>query len=138
MSDVNLLKTRSQCVAAKSALLAEVDGYQNRDQNLDYQDRVADRSETSVAARLATATSQLAYATQELARPDLSDADRKRYKAQEMTTRHLKERLENRAEEEGGTNAFLADVDADQVDAQVAVLTTAIAAVQAHHDGLPA
>jgi hypothetical protein len=136
--DVNLLKTRSQCVAAKALLEAELDSFQNRNQNLDYRDRQADRSETSVTSRLATATSQLTYATQELDRPDLSDVDRKRYKTQQMTARHQKERLESQAEEEGGTSAFLADVDADQVDGQVAILTAAIAAAQTRHDALPA
>lgn len=136
--NVNLLKNRPQCLAAKAALEAELDAYTNKDQNLDFQDRKDDRSETSVAQRLATAISQLAYATQELARPDLSDTDRKRYKGQQLTTRHQKERLENQAEEEGGTAAFLADVDADQVDLQVTLLTTAITATQTRHDALTA
>ncbi|MDB5268870.1 MAG: hypothetical protein JWP58_1910 [Hymenobacter sp.] len=136
--DVNLLKTRAQCVAAKASLEAELDSYSNRDTNLDYRDRQAQRSETSVASRLATATSQLAYATQELDRAELSDADRKRYKAQQMTARHQKERLESQAEEEGGTSAFLADVDADQVDGQVTILTAAITAVQIRHEALSA
>jgi hypothetical protein len=136
--DVNLLKTRAQCLAAKESLEAELDTYSNRNDNLDFRDRQAGRSETSVASRLATATSQLAYATQELARPDLSDVDRKRYKTQQMTARHQKERLESQAEEEGGTAAFLADVDADQVDGQVAILTAAITATQTRHDVLSA
>jgi hypothetical protein len=136
--DVNLLKTRAQCLAAKASLEAELDSYSNRDQNLAFHDRQATRSETSVASRLATATSQLAYATQELARPDLSDVDRKRYKAQQLTARHQKERLESQSEEEGGTSAFLADVDADQVDGQVTILTSAIAATQTRHDALTA
>ena len=136
--DVNLLKTRAQCVAAKASLEAELDSYTVRNTNLDFRDRQAERSETSVASRLATATSQLTYATQELARPDLSDVDRSRYKAQQLTARHQKERLESRAEEEGGTTAFLADVDADQVDGQVAILTSAIAATQTRHDALSA
>lgn len=136
--DVNLLKTRPQCVTAKASLEAELDGYSNRNQNLDFQDRQTGRSETSVASRLATAISQLAYTTQQLARPDLSDTDRQRYKTQQLTARHQKERLESRAEDEGGSNAFLADVDADQVDGQVAILTAAIAAAQTCHDALPA
>lgn len=136
--NVNLLKTRPQCIAAKASLEAELDNYNNRDQNLDFHDRQAVRSETSVASRLATAISQLAYANQELARPDLSDADRKSNKTREMTARHLKERLENQSEEEGGTIAFLADVKADQVDGQVAILMAAIAATQTRHDALSA
>ncbi len=136
--DVNLLKTRPQCMAAKASLEAELDGYQNRDRSLEYQDRQAGRAEASVASRLATATGQLEYATEQLARPDLSEADRKRYKTQQLTARHQKERLESRAEDEGGTAASLAEVDADQVDGQVAVLSGAIAAVQTCHDALPA
>lgn len=55
-----------------------------------------------------------------------------------MKARHQKERLESQAEEEGGTAAFLADVNADQVDGQVTVLTAAIAATQTRHDALSA
>lgn len=54
--DVNLLKTRAQCLAARVALEAELDTYSIRNQNPNFQDRQAVRSETSVAARLATAT----------------------------------------------------------------------------------
>ena len=134
--NVNLLKTRAQCLAAKALLEAELDTYSVRNVNLDYQDRQAERAETVVATRLATAISQLAYATKELARPDLSDADHKRYRMQELTARQKKERLEIQAEE--GVNAFVGEVDADQVDGQVEILTRAIAATQVRHDALPA
>jgi hypothetical protein len=104
--DVNLLKTRAQCLAAKTSLEAELDSYSVRNANLDFRDRKAEHSETLVASRLATATSQLAYATDEPARPDLSAVARKRYKAQQMTDRHQKERLESQAEEEGAPPPF--------------------------------
>lgn len=136
--DVNLLKTRPQCVTAKASLEAELDGYSNKDQNLGFQDRQAGRSEASVASRLATATSQLAYFTGQLARPDLSDVDRRRYTGSQLSARFQKERLDLRAADEGGSDAFLADVDADQIDGQVAILTAAIAAAQTRHDALPA
>lgn len=136
--DTTQLKTRSQYLAAKASLEAELDGYSNRNQNQDFHGRQVDRSEASVASRLATAISQLAYVTQEMVRSDLSDADRKRYKIQQLTARHQKERLESQAEEEGGTSAFLVAVDADQVDGQVAIFTAAIAAAQTRHDALPA
>lgn len=136
--DVNTLKDRAQCVAAKTSLEAELDGYQNRDQNLAYQDRREGRTGASNASRLATATDRVNYLNDQLARPDLSAADRTRYTDQLLTANYQKARLQNRTADSGGAAAFLADVDSDQIDAQVVLLSGAITAVQARHDALPA
>lgn len=136
--DVNLLRDRPACLAAKASLEAELDGYQNRDQNLAYQDRRNDRADASAATRLATAGRQVTYLSDQLARTDISAADRKRYQDQLLTANYQKARLENRTAEAGGADAFLAEVDNDQIDAQVVILTGAIAAVQTRHDALPA
>lgn len=136
--NVNTLKDREQCLEAKASLEAELDGYQNRDQNLAYADRRESRAGASAASRLATATDRVNYLAEQLARPDLTAADRRRYDDQLLTANYQRARLENRAADGGGAAAFLADVDSDQIDAQVALLTGAIAAVQTHHDALPA
>ncbi|SHK95624.1 hypothetical protein [Hymenobacter psychrotolerans] len=136
--DVKTLKDRAQCLEAKASLEAELDGYQNRDQNLAYQDRREGRAGASATSRLATATDRVKYLTDQLARPDLAAADRRRYEDQLLTANYQKARLQNRTADTGGAAAFLADVDADQIDAQVDLLSGAIAAVQAHHDTLPA
>lgn len=136
--DVNTLKDRAQCLEAKKSLEAEIDGYQNRDSNLAFQDRQEGRAGASAATRLATATDRVSYLTDQLARPDLAAADRRRYDDQLLTATYQKARLQNRTADSGGAAAFLADVDSDQIDAQVALLTGAIAAVQTRHDALPA
>jgi hypothetical protein len=136
--DVSTLKTRAQCLDAKASLEAELDGYQNRDQNLAFHDRQDGRADVSVATRLATATDRVAYLTEQLARPSLSAADRRSYENQLLTANYQKARLQNRTADSDGTASFLADVDADQVDAQVALLSGAVAAVQARHDALAA
>ena len=136
--DVNTLKDRAQCLEAKASLETELDGYQNRDQNQAFQDRKAGRAEATVASQLAKATDQVAYLTQQLAGTSLSAADRDRYEDQLLTATYQQSRLARRAASAGGVTSFLADVDVDQVDAQVAVLTGAIAAVQTRHDALPA
>ncbi|TYZ06019.1 hypothetical protein FY528_19855 [Hymenobacter lutimineralis] len=136
--DVNTLKDRAQCLAAKKSLEAELDGYQNRDQNQAFQDRREDRTDESVSSRLATAIDRVNYLTGQLARTDISEQDRTRYNDQLLTANYQKARLQNRSADSGGAAEFLAQVDADQVDAQVALLTQAIAAVQARHDALPA
>lgn len=91
-----------------------------------------------MASQLASAASQVTYLTQQLARPDLSAADRRRYEAQQLTVTYQQARLTNRSADTGGSASFLADVDADQVDAQVAVFSGAVIAVKARHDALPA
>ncbi|MFD2786289.1 hypothetical protein [Hymenobacter rubripertinctus] len=136
--DVNTLKDRAQCLEAKTSLEAEIDGYQNRDQNLAFQDRRDGRAEVSVATRLASATGQVSYLTDQLARPDLSPTDRRRYEDQLLTATYQQAKLQKRSADSGGSAAFLAAVDADQIDAQVALLNGAITAVQQRHDALPA
>ena len=136
--DVNLLKTRQQCQDAQASLEAELDGYQNRDQNDAYRERRSSRTDAASTSRLSTYTDQVTYLTDQLARPNLSAADRQRYNDQLLTANYQKARLTNRAANAGGTAAFLADVDEDQIDAQVALLTQAIADVQTQHDALPA
>ena len=136
--DVNLLKSRTQCLQAKASLEAELDGYQNRDQNEDFRDRQAGRASATASSRLATYTDRVKYLTEQLARPDLAAADRARYDDELLTATYQKARLTKRSVDTDGTATFLADVDADQLDAQVALLRGAIAAVQAHQDALPA
>ncbi|WP_400193944.1 hypothetical protein [Hymenobacter sp. B81] len=136
--DVNKLQTRAQCLEAKEKLEAELRGYQNRDQNQEYRDWRGDRAETTTAQLLARATERVAYLTGQLAKPDLSANDRLRAEDELEVAEFQQKRLTRRATNAGGVIDFLADVDADQVDAQVALLTQAITAVQQRHDALPA
>jgi hypothetical protein len=136
--NVNSLKDRAQCLEAKTSLEAELDGYQTRDAVNAYQDRQSSRADATATTRLAAATEKVAYLTQQLASPNLAPADRRRFEDQLLTASYQKSRLTNRTADAGGAAAFLADVDVDQIDAQVAVLSAAIAAVQARHDALPA
>jgi len=136
--DVNLLKSRAQCLQAKASLEAELDGYQNRDQNEDFRDRQAGRASATASSRLATYTDRVKYLTDQLARPDLAAADRDRYDDELLTANYQKSRLTKRSADTGSAATFLADVDADQLDAQVTLLRGAIAAVQTRHDALPA
>jgi hypothetical protein len=136
--DVNKLKTRAQCLEAKEKLEAELDGYQNRDNNLAFQDRREDRADASASTRLTKATERVTYLTDQLAKTDLSEKDRLRFQRELITANYQKDLLGLRSTSAGGVDEFLADVDSDQVDAQVALLTRAIADVQARHDALPA
>ncbi|AMR28513.1 hypothetical protein A0257_16375 [Hymenobacter psoromatis] len=136
--NVNTLKDRAQCLEAQTSLEAELDGYQNRDQNLAFQDRRNDRSDASATTRLAAATDKVNYLTQQLAGPNLAPADRRRFEDQLLTATYQQARLTSRTADAGGAAGFLADVDSDQIDAQVTVLSGAITAVKARHDALPA
>jgi len=137
-ANVNLLLTRADCVLAKEALEAELDGYQNRDQNDAYQDRREGRTEGSAAARLATVTGQVTYLQAQLARTDLSAAERVRNEGLLDSATYQQRRLNRRTTGGGGAPAYLGEVDNDQTDGQVAILTAAIAAAQTRHDALPA
>ena len=136
--NVNSLKDRAQCLEAQAALEAELDGYQTRDTVNAYQDRQSNRADATATTRLAAAADKVTYLTQQFATPSLAPADRRRFEAQLLTATYQKARLTTRTADAGGAAGFLADVDVDQVDAQVAVLSGAIAAVKTRHDALPA
>lgn len=136
--DVNKLKTRAQCLEAQEKLEAELDGYQNRDNNLAFQDRRESRADASAATRLSKATERITQLDAQLARTDLSEKDRLRYQRELVTANYQRDLLGLRPTSLGGVDEFLADVDSDQVDAQVALLTQAIAGVQTRYDALPA
>jgi hypothetical protein len=138
MANVNRLKNRAQCVKAKAKLEVRLDVLQNRDRSNEFAERQSGRLEATVTQRLTKALADLASTTADLARTDLSPADRRRLEREQMTARHTSEALEGDEADDDVADAFVDEVGAEQVEVQVPVLTTAIAAVQTHHDALTA
>ena len=135
--DMSSLTTRSECDEALDSLAAELDGYQVRDTNLEFSDRRADRSQATTAAKLAGAEAEIAAYTAILAQPNLPAEMRRQ---NESKLRKATDRRDNLNDQSGGRSGaarLLADVDAEQVAAQVTVLTNAINQVTAHKATLP-
>lgn len=136
--NVSVLTTRAECTEALADLNGELDGFQQRTSNLAFAGRQSGRTEAEANARRAGATAEISAYTAILAQPDLP-ADMRRLN--ESKLRRANDRLDNlndRGSARTGAAALLAEVDAEQVTAQVAVLTDAIAQVTARRDALPA
>jgi hypothetical protein len=137
--NVNLLKTRPQCVEAKKRLERRLARLANRDLNLEFREGEAEFREESATARLARATNDRAAAQAELLRTDLTGAERRRQESLEIKARHIIEAAaEGSGAGAGGVEDFMENVGAEEIDVLTPFLTTAIAAVQTHHDALPA
>ncbi|OON67769.1 hypothetical protein B0919_16370 [Hymenobacter sp. CRA2] len=133
-----MLTTRAECDEALDSLAAELDSYQQRDSNLDFQGRQADRSAADVAGRLAGVNAEIASYTATLAQADLPASLRKQMESKLRKANDRKDNLAERGQARSGSAAFLASVDAEQNAAQVTVLTDAQAQVAARKAALPA
>lgn len=132
------LKTWADCDAATAGLNLELRTYEHRDYNLTYADENAAAQATTNAARLAKATADVARYTEDLARPGQTPAEKTRTQRALITATAQRDRYTLTSEALTGSSAYLADVDADQIDGQVAILTAAKAAVAAHRATLSA
>lgn len=136
--NLNLLTTRAECDEALEDLAAELDTYQTRDANLGYADRQAGRTTTDVAVRLAAVGAEIAGLEAMLAVPGLTTAQQRTTTNKLRRANDRRDNLTERGQARSGAPAFLANVDADQIAAQVAVLTGAQTAVTNHRATLPA
>jgi hypothetical protein len=138
MADLSKLTTRDECDEALESLAAELDTYQHRDGNLDFADRQAGRTSTTVAGQLAAVNAEIAGFEAMLATPGISKATQRTATSKLRHANDRKDNLTERGQARTGAVAYLASVDADQIAAQVAVLTKAQAEVTAHRATLPA
>ncbi|MBO2008139.1 hypothetical protein [Hymenobacter negativus] len=136
--DLTKLTTRAECDEALESLEAELDTYQHRDDSLDYADRQAGRTSTSVTAQLAGVNAEIAGLEAMLAVPGLTAAQQRTTSGKLRRANDRKDNLTERGQARTGAVAFLADVDTEQVNAQVTVLTNAQTLVTAHKPTLPA
>ena len=136
--DPSLLTTRAECDTVLADLAAELDTYQQRDSNLDFADRRSARVQDDVTARLAGVDAEIAAYTAILATPNLTAALRQQNESKLRRANDRKDNLTERGSARTGAAAFLADVDAAQVAAQVATLTDAQAQVTTRRAALPA
>ena len=136
--DVTPLTTRAECDEALAELNAELDGYAVRNTNLEYADRRAERTEADADGRLASVEAEIAAYTAILAAPGITPALRKQNETKLRRANDRKDNLTDRGSARTGVARLLAAVDAEQIAAQVAVLTQAKDEVTAHRATLPA
>ena len=137
-ANVNLLKTKAECDVALASLIKEKGTYTHRDDNQAYADEVATDRATTVAKELTKALDRVAHYTTEVARTGLSPAELLAARRALIAATARRDNLQLSTEAVTGPDAYLADVDDDQVDAQIATLDKAIQDVTKHKDTLSA
>jgi hypothetical protein len=136
--NLSLLTTKAECDIVLDDVAAELDTYQQRDSTGNYQDRQATRAQSAVTALLAGVNAEITAYTNILATPGLTNQLRR---LNQSKLRRANDRLENLTERttaRTGPAAFLGELDDEQVDAQVAVLTRAQSEVTDYKATLPA
>ena len=135
--DLTPLTTKAECDEALDSLAAELDTFQHRSGNMSYAATQAGRTSADVAAQLAGVNAEITAYTAILATPGLTTALRKTNESKLRRANDRKDNLTERGEARTGSAAFLANVDAEQLDAQVGTLTKAQVAVTNHKATLP-
>lgn len=134
---LSLLTTRAECDEALADLTGELDGYQQRTSNLDFADRRTERTQADVDGRLAGVEAEIAAYDAMLAAPNLTPTLRRQTESKLRRANDRRDNLNDRGGSRSGVSRLLSEVDADQVAAQVQVLTDAMAQVTAHKATLP-
>lgn len=137
-ADTNLLTTKAECDSTLASLTKEKGAYEHRDYNQSYADTQATDRATTLTAQLAKATDDVAHYTTEAARTGLTPAEQRAAQRALIAATARQSNLQLSTAAVSGPSAYLADVDADQVAAQVATLDAAIRAVTTRKAALPA
>lgn len=136
--DYSSLTDRAICDAAIAELEFELKTYTARDLVSEVTDARANRTQSSTAAQLAKVNSQIAQKDLLLATPGL-DPDTFETTTDERAALLVRRTaLTKRNRLASGLDRFLANVDAEQVNSQIATLTTAKDGVAARRATLPA
>ncbi|WP_046246247.1 hypothetical protein [Hymenobacter terrenus] len=128
-ADVTLLTTKAECDEALVGLTKERATYAHRDGNLSYADALAADRAITLKAQLGKATDDVAHYTAEAARTGLTPVEQRTAKRALITAIARRDTLTLNSTVVSGPLAYLADVDADQIDSQIATLDTAIQTV---------
>ena len=136
--DITLLTTKAECDEALADLAAELETYQHRTDNLDYAATQAGRTLSDVTVRLAGVQAEIDSYTAMLNTLNMPATLKKQTESRLRRANDRKDNLTERNQARTSSAAFLAAVDAEQVAAQVATLTSAQQAVTARKAALPA
>ncbi len=136
-ADVNLLATKAECDEALKSLAKEKGTYEHRDYNQSYADTQSTERATTLTAQLAKATDDVAHYTTEAARTGLTATEQRSAQRALIAATARRANLTLSTAAVSGPTAYLSNVDADQIDAQLATLDTAIQAVTARKAALP-
>lgn len=136
-ANINFLTSKAECDVALTSLTKEKGSYEHRDYNQSYADSQATDRATTLTAQLGKATDDVAHYTTEVARTGLTEAESRVAQRALIAATARRANLALSTAAVSGPTAYLSDVDADQVVAQIATLDAAIQAVTARKVALP-
>ncbi|TGE24661.1 hypothetical protein E5K00_05465 [Hymenobacter aquaticus] len=127
--DPSILTNPAECDEVLDDLTAELASYQNRDTNQDYADTRSEQVKAKIKALLTGVEAEITAFTTILATVGLPDDVRKYNESKLRKANFRRANLLEQGSARSNAARFLAAVDAEQIDAQVAVLTNAITKV---------
>lgn len=130
--DYALLTDRAMCDAATAEIDFELKTYTTHEAVGELADTRAARTKTSTTAQLASVNSKIAAADILLATAGIDPALLEKTTDERAALLVRRTTLTKRGRNTDGLNHFLSDVDAVQVDNQVATLTTVKAGIATH------
>ena len=136
-ADITLLTTKADSDQALASLTKEKGTYEHRDYNQSYADGVATDRATTLTARLAKTTDDVAHYTIEAARTGLTNGEKCAAPRALITATARQANPQLNSAAVSGPTAYLVDVDSDQVDAQINTLNAAIQVVTTRKAALP-
>ena len=135
--EYNALTTQAECDLALAEVEFELKTFTARDVNADVADERADRTQTSATSQLARLDARIASSEAVLAAPGI-DAETRETTSDELAAlRVQRTKLAKRQRQASGLSRFLDAVDAEQINQQIATLTTIKAGIAAHRATLP-
>lgn len=128
----SFLTDRAQCDSATAEIDFEMLTFTARDVNANLTDVRADRTQTTTTAQLAQVNGKIASTDAVLASPGIDAETRETATDERAALLVRRTALTKRNRLATGVTRFLADVDVEQIDAQVAVLNTVKAGIATH------
>jgi hypothetical protein len=136
--DYSSLTDRALCDAATAEIDFRLKTFATRDMVGDLADDRADRSQTTVAAQLTDVNARIAVVDAILAAPGIGEKQRTDSNDERAALLVRRTALTKRNQQTTGLDRFLGDVDAEQIDSQLATLGTVKAGIATHRATLPA
>jgi predicted aminopeptidase len=135
--DYSTLTDRAMCDKASEEIDFELLTFSAHDVNDNLADKRTERTQSSTTSQLAVVEAKIASKQAILAATGIDDDTRENTQTELDTLLIQRRKLQKRGRQASGYKEFLADVDAEQNAAQVALLTSIKAGIAQHRATLP-
>lgn len=136
--NLSVLTTWAQCDEVLAAIAFKLASYQNQNTNIDYADTRSEQAKTKLKAQLEAAEAEITMYTNALTQSTLLPKQRAQNETKLRKAIDHRDNLADPGAAPSGPSLIMGEINAEQVDAQVAVLTNAQTKVTAHRATLTA